>query len=396
MFEIDFFRDNPEPFYLLAKELYPGNFSPTISHAFIALLAKKGLLRMLFTQNIDCLERAAGVPADRIIEAHGSFATQRCIDCKTPFPDDQMREHVKRGEAPRCARDGCGGLVKPDIVFFGEQLPEAFHSNISVPCAADLVLVMGTSLLVHPFAGLPRRAREGVPRVLFNLERVGDMGTRADDVLVLGDCDSGIRKLADELGWRDELEALWRGVVGDKEAERQLSKSQREGAIHNELDELVGHVEDKLDIREGTQAEEKLDTNTGKQGEDDAAQAPGGASEGNQARAAGADAALRADDGEAGPAAGSQGEAPKAEEIDDNEEGTHAHVASRDEEQFVSQTREEQRKAHEAQGKPQAQGDISTLSYEPLKPTSEKPITQTDSDVAKAEGEGGGKDKSAL
>lgn len=56
VFEIDYFRGHPEPFYVLAKELYPGKFFPTVSHAFIALLNEKGLLSMLFTQNIDCLE----------------------------------------------------------------------------------------------------------------------------------------------------------------------------------------------------------------------------------------------------------------------------------------------------------------------------------------------------
>ncbi|XXH02635.1 hypothetical protein Hte_009016 [Hypoxylon texense] len=380
VFEIDFFRSNPAPFYLLAKELYPGNFSPTISHTFIALLAKKGLLRMLFTQNIDCLERAAGVPADRIVEAHGSFATQRCIDCRTPFPDDLMREHVQRGDPPRCTRESCHGLVKPDIVFFGEQLPETFHSNVSVPELADLVLVMGTSLLVHPFAGLPRRAREGVPRVLFNLERVGDMGTRADDVLVLGDCDSGIRKLADELGWRDELEAMWRGIVGDKEAERQLSKSRRGEAVQDELDELVGHVEDKLDISED--GESKPDTNIGMQGGGeregtaDPPHAPGGPPEGNPARAAAADAEELVGDGAAGPAAVSTGS---------DEESTEGRKTEK------SKSREE----------PKAEtddDDTSTLSYEPLKLTTEKPITQTTSDTAKVKDDegGGGGDKPAL
>lgn len=319
---------------------------------------------MLFTQNIDCLERAAGVPADRIIEAHGSFATQRCVDCRTPFPDDLMREYVKRGEAPRCTRrEACGGLVKPDIVFFGEQLPETFHSNVAVPGLADLVLVMGTSLLVHPFAGLPCRAREGVPRVLFNLERVGDMGTRADDVLVLGDCDSGIRKLADELGWRDELEATWRGIVGEKEAERQLSKSRKEGAVQDELDELdelAGHVADKLGISEGSEGEP--DTNIGKQGEGAAGppHAPSGPPEGSTAGAAAADAAELVDDGPAGPAA-------------------------------VPQGKDERSALGKDQQEPEAEDDDkSALSYEPLKPTTEKPITQTRADAVKAEDEGGG------
>jgi hypothetical protein len=65
------------PFYTLAQELYPGKYRPTITHSFIRLLYEKGLLLKLFTQNIDCLEREAGVPEEYIVEAHGSFA--RCV-----------------------------------------------------------------------------------------------------------------------------------------------------------------------------------------------------------------------------------------------------------------------------------------------------------------------------
>ncbi|KAI1755711.1 DHS-like NAD/FAD-binding domain-containing protein [Xylaria castorea] len=249
VFEIDFFRKNPRPFYVLAKELYPGNFHPTVSHAFMALLAKRNLLRMLFTQNIDCLERVAGVPSELIVEAHGSFATQRCIDCKKPFSDTEMRKCVESASTPVCVRDGCGGLVKPDIVFFGEALPSAFFDNATVPQEADLVIVVGTSLLVHPFAGLPRMARDKVPRLLFNMERVGDFGTRADDVVCLGPCDDGIRKLADELGWRNELEKTWVDLVGEQEAERQRSKKVQE-EVYDELDELVQGLEQKLELSE--------------------------------------------------------------------------------------------------------------------------------------------------
>ena len=62
------------------------------------------------------------MPEDKIIEAHGSFATQRCIDCKTPFDDTKMKRAVERGEIPRCEKWPCRGLVKPDIVFFGESV----------------------------------------------------------------------------------------------------------------------------------------------------------------------------------------------------------------------------------------------------------------------------------
>jgi NAD-dependent histone deacetylase SIR2 len=77
VFDISYFRNNPDPFYVLAKELYPGKFYPTISHAFIALLEQKHMLQMLFTQNIDCLERKAGVPGEKIVEAHGCYADSR-------------------------------------------------------------------------------------------------------------------------------------------------------------------------------------------------------------------------------------------------------------------------------------------------------------------------------
>ena len=204
---------------------------------------------MLFTQNIDCLERRAGVPADKIVEAHGSFATQRCIECKAEFPDDEMKDHVFAGMVPQCEQPDCSGTVKPDIVFFGEALPSRFGDNAHQNAMADLMLVIGTSLTVYPFAGLPQMARAGKPRVLFNMERVGEMGNRADDVLQLGSCDEGIRKLADLLGWRDELEALWKDVVGEKEAKRQMeSQKAHEEDVEDEVNKLTEGVEAALNF----------------------------------------------------------------------------------------------------------------------------------------------------
>ncbi|KAH8879345.1 NAD-dependent deacetylase sirtuin-2 [Thozetella sp. PMI_491] len=248
VFDINYFRRHPEPFYMLAKELYPGRYHPTISHVFIALLADKGLLHHLFTQNIDCLERRAGVPDELIVEAHGSFATQRCIECGTVFPDDRMKDHVEKGDVPHCASEGCDGLVKPDIVFFGEALPQVFRDRQYYPSMSDLALVLGTSLTVHPFAGLPDVVRPKMPRVLFNLEQVGNMGSRPDDVLVLGDCDSGVRKLADALGWREELEAKWRETVGEKEAQRQLRVSETRATEKKEMDQLVDRMREGLNL----------------------------------------------------------------------------------------------------------------------------------------------------
>jgi NAD+-dependent protein deacetylase SIR2 len=240
------------PFYTLAHELYPGKYRPTITHCFTKLLYDKGLLLKLFTQNIDCLEREAGVPGEMIVEAHGSFATQRCIECKTQFPDTMMREAVHTKEVPRCLEKTCNGLVKPDIVFFGEALPEAFHRNRTLPASADLAIVMGTSLTVQPFASLPSFVREEIPRILINLERVGGLGSRADDVLLLGDCDSGVRKLADALGWLDDLETLWQQTnPSEKDQEdQQLPPRTRDEKWEEEVNQLTRDIDKTLKLSE--------------------------------------------------------------------------------------------------------------------------------------------------
>lgn len=244
---------------MLARELYPGRFRPTVSHAFISLLAKKDLLYKLFTQNIDCLERAAGVPADKIIEAHGSFATQRCIECRRDFPDEEMLAHVEKGSVPRCK---CGGLVKPDIVFFGEGLPMEFSRSSGALAEADLVLILGTSLTVYPFAALPEMCRPKTPRVLFNMEQVGDIGERADDVLELGPCDVGVLKFAEELGWLEELNALWTEMVGEEEVGRQRRRQGVAGEdlkkVEDEIVESLTAQVEGIDLKGG--AEEESET----------------------------------------------------------------------------------------------------------------------------------------
>jgi len=250
VFDISFFRDNPLPFYTLAHELYPGKYRPTISHSFVRLLSDKGLLLKLFTQNIDCLEREAGVPDESIVEAHGSFARQRCIECKIPYPEHLMKEAITDCEVPHCSNPQCNGLVKPDIVFFGEQLPDEFHKNRGLPCCADLCIVLGTSLTVLPFASLPGSCSENVPRLLINSERVGDLGCRADDVLLLGDCDDGVRKLASALGWEEELEALWNKTKPSKDSAKQTitGEKSKDEALEDDIALLTDEVDKSLKL----------------------------------------------------------------------------------------------------------------------------------------------------
>ncbi|KAI5303188.1 hexokinase A [Ascosphaera pollenicola] len=256
VFDISYFQENPAPFYALAKEMLPGKHKPTLTHAFIKLLYDRNRLLMCFSQNIDTLEREAGVPGDKLVEAHGSFATHSCTQCKAPFPDNCMRQAVEEGRVVHC--EECNGLVKPDIVFFGESLPKAFFENLSQPESADLCIVMGTSLTVQPFASLPSHCRHGTPRLLINLTKAGDIGSRPDDVLLLKDCDIGVRQLARALGWEDDLQNLWEKInpekaAAEKAAERQQSPTQlpAEGsrkALQAEIERLTAEVDETLHI----------------------------------------------------------------------------------------------------------------------------------------------------
>ncbi|KAF2834870.1 putative SIR2 family histone deacetylase [Patellaria atrata CBS 101060] len=250
VFEISYFRNNPNPFYMLAQELDPSKFRPTITHSFIKLVHDKGLLLKLFTQNIDCLESRAGVPSDSIIEAHGSFATASCIECKSRYLPEKMLEVVRKGSVPQCEDDTCRGLVKPNIVFYGEPMPESFSQNKTLPADADLAIVMGTSLTVYPFASLPGFCGEGVPRLLINNEQVGSLGSRPDDVLLLEDCDSGVRKLAKALGWLEELETEWAKTARpeDKIEKKAEEQKPREETLNEAVEKLTKEVDKALKL----------------------------------------------------------------------------------------------------------------------------------------------------
>jgi len=214
VFDIGYFTENPKPFFTLAKELYPGSFKPTISHYFVKLLEQKNLLLRHFTQNIDTLEREAKISNDKIVEAHGAFHTGHCVTCRKEYSQEWIKDIVFKDDIPTCQLPKCGGYVKPDIVFFGESLPERFFDcMMSDFPECDLLIIIGTSLTVQPFASLTERVGQECPRLLINMEKAGSgfmFGKSGNfrDVALLGDCDSSCRSLAQKLGWEKELDAL--------------------------------------------------------------------------------------------------------------------------------------------------------------------------------------------
>ena len=164
-----------------------------------------------------------------------------------------MRAKVEAMEVPHCLVPQCNGLVKPDIVFFGEALPEEFARSRPLAAHADLAIVMGSSLMVHPFATLPSLVGDGVPRVLINRERVGDLGSGSDDVLLLEDCDEGVKRLAEALGWWEELLGLWKEVnpnteVEDMEAEVESGERTRDEVLNDEIEKLTREVDKSLKV----------------------------------------------------------------------------------------------------------------------------------------------------
>ncbi|KAL6018586.1 Sir2 histone deacetylase Hst2 [Candidozyma auris] len=214
VFDIDYFRSNPKAFYTLCDELYPGKFVPSKFHFLVRLFQDNDKLKRVYTQNIDTLERIAGVDEKYIVEAHGSFASNHCIDCHEEVPSDILKKqmadkHTNEG-IPKCSK--CKGYIKPDITFFGEGLPEKFfYSWHEDSDDVEVAIVAGTSLTVMPFSTLPAECGKKCLRVLINKEVVGDFkyAKRKSDIIVQSDCDEAAGVIADMLGWRDMLDDLY-------------------------------------------------------------------------------------------------------------------------------------------------------------------------------------------
>ncbi|XP_069117706.1 NAD-dependent protein deacetylase sirtuin-2-like isoform X2 [Argopecten irradians] len=223
MFDLEYFQKTPGPFFSLAKELWPGIFKPTPCHYFIKMLHTKGLLLRHYTQNIDTLEIQSGLDPEKLVEAHGSFRTAHCLICKKEYSKEFMEDKVLAGVIPRCEHTECNGIVKPDIVFFGDMLPKKFSDCVEEDFGkCDLLIIMGTSLVVQPFASLSHRVPINTPRLYINLEKTGTEGVNFAfifftggfkfddkdnyrDVFWKGTCDDGCFTLSQKLGWKDEL-----------------------------------------------------------------------------------------------------------------------------------------------------------------------------------------------
>ncbi|KAK3332078.1 DHS-like NAD/FAD-binding domain-containing protein [Cercophora scortea] len=255
VFDISFFKHDPTIFYSVARDILPNTerFSPT--HAFIALLQEKGKLLTNYSQNIDNLEAKAGISPDKLVQCHGSFATASCVKCGYKVVGDSLFPEIKAGKIPRCRkcaqgsrttnnsrkrkvnRDGTEkkvrrrpgeydsnsdsefdlpttscGIMKPDITFFGEPLPDEFSKRLTEHDRdlVDLVIVIGTSLKVAPVSEVVPFLPPHIPQIYISRTPVSHVNF---DVDLLGDCDIVVSELCRKAGWDLKHEMIPEGQV---------------------------------------------------------------------------------------------------------------------------------------------------------------------------------------
>lgn len=165
----EFFYAKTDVFFDFYKKfMMPLTAKPNAAHVALAKLEKEGLLDAVITQNIDGLHQAAG--SKKVLELHGSIHRNTCLECGRKF---DARYVAGSDGIPTCP---CGGLIKPDVVLYGEPLPErVFEEAFERISSADTVIVGGTSLNVYPAAGLLTYFR-GRDLVLINKTRLAAKG----------------------------------------------------------------------------------------------------------------------------------------------------------------------------------------------------------------------------
>jgi NAD-dependent histone deacetylase SIR2 len=210
-FHIETFRNNPEYFYEWSKETDLTKYDPTPTHWFMSFLEKKGLLNIIYTQNIDALELKAKVSREKMVFAHGYISAAHCSKCKTEKDLQLFTDNVKAGKVLYCNNNGCMAPVKPVVVLYGENLPSEVNEHFHILADSDLVFIMGTSLKVMPFSFFPHQLDKSCQRVLVNMEQVGGSSFKFNDIcspdcFIEGKTDEIVHRLVHDLGWKDEFE----------------------------------------------------------------------------------------------------------------------------------------------------------------------------------------------
>jgi len=251
VFDLDVFREDPTIFYSIAGRIIPtvDRISPT--HAFIELIQRKNKLLTQYTQNIDNLEIKAGINPEKLIQCHGSFASASCVQCGHKVPGETIFPEMIKGTVPKCEvclkhnanneagkkrkRGKCSsertpedyrrkkhnessdddaeddipqpGVMKPDIVFFGEQLPETFNKRLvdHDRTLCDLFICIGTSLKVAPVSEIIGILPPDIPQIYISKTPVTHVNF---DIELIGSCDDVVAELSRRAEWELKHEMI--------------------------------------------------------------------------------------------------------------------------------------------------------------------------------------------
>ena len=195
---LDTFREHPEQFFHWFQPLAGQIFAaqPNAAHLALAALEKAKIVSTIITQNIDMLHQKAG--SQNVIEMHGTLATLTCTECFRKTGSARfLPDYLASGRIPTCPI--CGGILKPDVILFGEQLPEKSWQQAQAACrGCDLMLVAGSSLEVLPVAKLPMLALDRGAHVIIVNQTPTYLNVRAD-VAIMGDVASVMPAIAEQV-----------------------------------------------------------------------------------------------------------------------------------------------------------------------------------------------------
>lgn len=229
-----FFNLNPKPFYEHCKDFLLKEYKPSIAHYLSVLFERHNMLSKYYTQNIDGLDKKAGLSDEKLIECHGKFRTSSCLKCNKKYDTNEIKDDILNDKIPKCKY--CDGIIQPDVVFYGDDLPDEFFEQLDKDFQnCDLLIVIGSSLKVEPFPGMIEDPPKNAPRVLINNEPVAtydeeleefngklrETGTEwltqkfkfghffnKRDIYLGGDLQENVLELIREIGWEEELNEL--------------------------------------------------------------------------------------------------------------------------------------------------------------------------------------------
>jgi len=197
-----------EKYWQMATEMYEPmkKAKPNLGHLAIAELERLGKLDCVITQNVDGLHLKAGNSPEKVIELHGTALSVMCLHCRKRYDRDEIQERLRSGlGAPTC--DDCGGPLKPATVSFGQAMPEKETAEAFLRASlAELLIVIGSSLVVQPAASVPVAAKQNRAKLVI-INRDPTPCDRMADAIIRGPAGSSMAAIVEEVKKRIAQEA---------------------------------------------------------------------------------------------------------------------------------------------------------------------------------------------